>query len=109
MWFERLNNYLLNKLFKKIIILLNKSYNNNIFLFYCTANSLEPTEIYEFDYDIYETCLRERIIQINNDNYVSTKKKLLIDRLYKQRDSIANNEFSRSKIYMLNNVNLKNN
>ena len=98
--------YVLKK--KEIAGLDDMTDNNNIFLFDCTANSLEPTEIYEFDYDIYETCLRERIIQINNDNYVSTKKKLLIDRLYKQRDSIANNEFSKIKIYILNNENLKN-
>ena len=49
----------------------------------------------------YETCLKDKIVIINNDNYVSTKKRVLIDRLYKQRDSIAKNEFNRIKIYIL--------
>ena len=94
---------------KKEIAGLDDMTENGIFLFDCIAHSSDPTEVYEFDYEIYETSLKEKIIQINNDNYVSTKKKLLIDRLYKQRDSIANNEFNRIKIYILNNENLKNN
>ena len=109
-FYEEAQNYFrFYVLKKKEIAGLDDMTEDGIFLFDCTANSLEPTEVYEFDYAIYETCLKEKIVQINNDNYVSTKKKLLIDRLYKQRDSIANNEFSRIKIYILNNENLKNN
>ena len=93
---------------KKEIAGLDDMTENDIFLFDCIAHSLEPTEVYEFDYEIYETCLKDKTIQINHDNYVSSKKKLLIDRLYKQRDSIANNEFNRIKIYILNDENLKN-
>ena len=105
---EAQNHFRFYVLKKKEIAGLDDMTEDGIFLFDCIANSLEPTEVYEFDYEIYETCLKEKIVQINNDNYVSTKKKLLIDRLYKQRDSIANNEFSRIKIYILNNENLKN-
>ena len=109
-FYEEAQNYFrFYVLKKKEIAGLDDMTEDGIFLFDCVANSLEPTEVYEFDYAIYETCLKEKIVQINNDNYVSTKKKLLIDRLYKQRDSIANNEFSRIKIYILNNENLKNN
>ena len=109
-FYEEAQNYFrFYVLKKKEIAGLDDMTEDGIFLFDCVANSLEPTEVYEFDYSIYETCLKEKIVQINNDNYVSTKKKLLIDRLYKQRDSIANNEFSRIKIYILNNENLKNN
>ena len=109
-FYEEAQNYFrFYVLKKKEIAGLDDMTKDGIFLFDCVANSLEPTEVYEFDYAIYETCLKEKIVQINNDNYVSTKKKLLIDRLYKQRDSIANNEFSRIKIYILNNENLKNN
>ena len=109
-FYEETQNYFrFYVLKKKEIAGLDDMTEDGIFLFDCVANSLEPTEVYEFDYAIYETCLKEKIVQINNDNYVSTKKKLLIDRLYKQRDSIANNEFSRIKIYILNNENLKNN
>ena len=93
---------------KKEIAGLDDMTENNIFLFDCVANSSEQTEVYEFDYRIYEACLKENIVKINNDNYVYTKKELLIDRLYKQRDSIANNEFKRIKIYILNNEDLKN-
>ena len=109
-FYEEAQNYFrFYVLKKKEIAGLDDMTEDGIFLFDCVANSFEPTEVYEFDYAIYETCLKEKIVQINNDNYVSTKKKLLIDRLYKQRDSIANNEFSRIKIYILNNENLKNN
>ena len=38
---------------------------NDIFLFDCMANSLEPTEVYEFDYKIFKTCLKERPVEIN--------------------------------------------
>ena len=92
---------------KKEIAGLDDMTENGIFLFDCKVNSSEPAEIYEFDYEIYENCLKEKTVQMNNNDYVSTKKKLLIDRLYKQRDSIAKNEFKRIKIYILNNKNLQ--
>ena len=109
-YYEEAQNYFrFYVLKKKEIAGLDDMVQNGIYLFDCMAISSEPTEVYEFDYKIYETCLEERIVAINNDNYVSTKKKLIIDRLYKQRDSIANNEFSRIKIYILNKNNQKNN
>ena len=100
------NNFRFYVLKNKEIAGLDDVTQNGIFLFDCVANSLEPTEVYEFDYKLYESCLKEGIVQINNDIYVSTKKKVLIDRLYKQRDSIAKNEFNRIKIYILNKNNL---
>ena len=92
---EKENNFRFYVLKKKEIAGLDDMTENDIFLFDCMANSLEPTEVYEFDYKIFKTCLKERPVEINNDNYVAIKKNLLIDRLYKQRNSIANNEFKR--------------
>ena len=107
-YFEENENYFrLYVLKKKEIAGLDDMAENNIYLFDCIANSLEPTEVYELDYQIYKSCLEERIVEINNNNYVSTKKDLLIDRLYKLRDSIANNEFNRIKIYIINEKNLE--
>ena len=103
------NNFRFYVLKNKEIAGLDDVTQNGIFLFDCVANSLEPTEVYEFDYKLYESCLKEGIVQINNDIYVSTKKKVLIDRLYKQRNSIAYNEFNRIKIYILNSNNLSKN
>ena len=103
---EAQNNFRFYTLKSKEIAGLDDVTQNGIFLFDCVTDSLEPTEVYEFDYKVYESCLEEEIVQINNDNYVSTKKKILIDRLYKQRDSIAKNEFNRIKIYILNKNNL---
>ena len=104
---EAQNTFRFYVLKKKEIAGLDDMTKDGIYLFDCVANSLEPTEVYEFDYEIYETCLKDKIVIINNDNYVSTKKRVLIDRLYKQRDSIAKNEFNRIKIYILNNKNLQ--
>jgi len=89
---EAQNNFRFYTLKSKEIAGLDDVTQNGIFLFDCVTDSLEPTEVYEFDYKVYESCLEEEIVQINNDNYVSTKKKVLIDRLYKQRNSIAYNE-----------------
>ena len=96
------NNFRFYVLKNKEIAGLDDVTQNGIFLFDCVANSLDQTEVYEFDYQVYESCLEEGLVQTNNDIYVSTKKKVLIDRLYKQRNSIAYNEFNRIKIYILN-------
>ena len=96
------NNFRFYVLKNKEIAGLDDVTQNGIFLFDCVANSLDQTEVYEFDYKVYESCLEEGLVQTNNDIYVSTKKKVLIDRLYKQRNSIAYNEFNRIKIYILN-------
>ena len=72
------NNFRFYVLKNKEIAGLDDVTQNGIFLFDCVANSLEPTEVYEFDYKLYESCLKEGIVQINNDIYVSTKKKVLL-------------------------------
>jgi CRP-like cAMP-binding protein len=75
---------------------------NEIYLFDCVSVSSDGSEVYELDYKIYEEALRERIIRENNDEYVLKKKEILINRLYKQRDSIAKNEYERIKAFTLN-------
>ena len=99
---EAQNNFRFYVLKNKEIAGLDDMTQDDIYLFDCYANTIEPTEVYEFDYKIYKSCLEEEIVKINNDNYVSAKKKVLIDRLYKQRDTIAHNEFNRIKIYIIN-------
>ena len=82
---------------------------NNIYLFDCVCVSSEQTEVYELDYKIFEKALQDsRNIRDNNKEYVSMKKKILINRLYKQRDSIAINEYNRIKAYSLNYNNIEN-
>ena len=75
---------------------------NEIYLFDCVSVSSDGSEVYELDYKIYEEALRERIVRENNDEYVLKKKEILIHRLYKQRDSIAKNEYERIKAFSLN-------
>ena len=75
---------------------------NEIYLFDCVSVSSDGSEVYELDYKIYEEALRERVVRENNDEYVLKKKEILIHRLYKQRDSIAKNEYERIKAFSLN-------
>lgn len=83
---------------------------NDIYLFDCVSVASDGSEVYELDYKIYEEALRERVIRENNNEYVLKKKEILISRLYKQRDSIAKNEYERIKAFSLNpNLNPNNN
>ena len=74
---------------------------NNIYLFDCVCVSLEPTEVYELDYKIYEEVSEDKNVKKNNDDYVAMKKELLVNRLYGQRDSMAKNEFNKIKAFMI--------
>ena len=76
------NNFRFYVLKNKEIAGLDDVTQNGIFLFDCVANSLEQTEVYEFDYKVYESCMEEGLVQTNNDIYVSTKKKVLILYVY---------------------------
>ena len=75
---------------------------NEIYLFDCVSVASDGSEVYELDYKIYEEALKERVVRENNDEYVLKKKEILIHRLYKQRDSIAKNEYERIKAFSLN-------
>ena len=75
---------------------------NNVYLFDCICTSLEPTEVYELDFNIFEDASKDFSVKNNNDEYVSRKKEIISNRLYRQRDSIAKNEFNRIKAYSLN-------
>ena len=75
---------------------------NNIYLFDCSCVSLEPTEVYELEYKIFEEASEDKMVKRNNDEYVAMKKEFLLNRLYGQRDSIAKNEYNRIKAFFVN-------
>ena len=72
---------------------------NNIHLFDCVCVSSEPTEVHELDYKIFKKALEEKIIKQNNEDYIMMKKEILMNRLYRQRDSISQNVFNRIKAF----------
>ena len=72
---------------------------NNINLFDCVCVSSEPTEVHELDYKIFKKALEDKIIKQNNEDYIMMKKEILMNRLYRQRDSIAQNVFNRIKAF----------
>jgi len=104
---EAKNNFRLYVLKDKEIAGLDDMTKNNVYLFDCTCVSLEPTEVYELDYKIFEEAAEDDSVKKNNDEYVSMKKEILVNRLYGQRDSIAKNEYNRIKAFFLN-LNLEN-
>ena len=81
---------------------LNDMTENNKYIFDCTCISLHPTEVYELDFKIFEEAYLDYSVNKNTDEYVLRKKEILSNRLYKQRDSIAKNEFYRLKDSCLN-------
>ena len=81
---------------------LNDMTENNRYIFDCICNSLHPTEVYELDFKIFEEAYLDCSVNRNTDEYVLRKKEILSNRLYKQRDSIAKNEFYRLKDSCLN-------
>ena len=95
-------NFRLYVLKDKEIAGLDDMAENNVYLFDCTCVSLEPTEVYELDYKIFEEAAEDISVKRNNDEYVSKKKEILVNRLYGQRDSIAKNEYNRIKAFFLN-------
>ena len=99
---EAKNNLRFYVLKDKEIAGLDDMTENNFYLFDCKCVSLEPTEVYELDYGIFEEASEENPVKRNNENYVSMKKQILLHRLYCQRDSIAKNEYNRIKTYFVN-------
>ena len=75
---------------------------NNKFLFDCKCVSLDQTEVYELDYKVFEEASEIHLVRENNNNYVSKKKEILLNRLYDQRESIAKNEYNRIKTFFKN-------
>ena len=98
---EDKKNFKFHTLKDKEIAGLDHMNENNIYLFDCICISLEPSEVYELDIKIFEELLRDVYVKKNNEDYVFQKKEILLNRLYKQRDSIAKNEFNRIKAFSL--------
>ena len=105
---ETKNNFRFYTLKDKEIAGLDDMSDDNVYLFDCKCVSIAPTEVYELDYSIYLDALEDYSVKKNNDEYVSMKKEIISSRLYRQRDSIAKNEFNRIKVFYLN-VNEENN
>ena len=99
---EEQNNLRFYVLKDKEIAGLDDMTEKNIYLFDCKCVSLEPSEIYELDYNIFEEAVIDNPVKKNNETYVSMKKELLLQRLYGQRDSIAKNEYNRIKTFFIN-------
>ena len=99
---EAQNNLRFYVLKDKEIAGLDDMTEKNIYLFDCKCVSLEPSEIYELDYNIFEEAVIDNPVKKNNETYVSMKKELLLQRLYGQRDSIAKNEYNRIKTFFIN-------
>ena len=99
---ENIKNFRLYVLKDKEIAGLDDMTENNIYLFDCKCVSLEPTEVYELEYKIFEEASEDNSVKRNNDYYVSIKKEFLLHRLYGIRDSIAKNEYNRIKAFFFN-------
>ena len=105
--YDEFNNYYYNKqinikffvLKKNEIIGLDDMVLNDIHLFDCKCISVDESEIYEYEYKKYEEALRDnKIVNKNNVNFVNMRRKLLIENLFEQRNSLVELEYKKIKM-----------
>lgn len=105
--YDEFNNYYFNKqmnikffvLKKNEIIGLDDMVLNDIHLFDCKCISVDESEIYEYEYKKYEEALRDNeTVNKNNANFVNMRRKLLIENLFEQRNSLVELEYKKIKM-----------
>ena len=105
--YDEFNNYYFNKqmnikflvLKKNEIIGLDDMVLDGKHLFDCKCISADESEIYEYEYKKYEEALRDNeTVNKNNVNFVNNRRKLLIENLFEQRNSLVELEYKKLKM-----------
>lgn len=105
--YDEFNNYYFHKqmnikffvLKKNEIIGLDDMVLDDIHLFDCKCISVYESEIYEYDYKKYEEALRDNeTVNKNNINFVNKRRKLIIENLFEQRNSLVELEYKKLKM-----------
>jgi len=105
--YDEFNNYYFNKqmnikffvLKKNEIIGLDDMVLDNTHMFDCKCISADESEIYEYEYKKFEEALRDNeTVNKNNVNFVNMRRKLLIENLFEQRNSLVELEYKKLKM-----------